>query len=44
MLGAIVFHATRSEGASIANNVFLAAVLAFIGYGRWKLHPIQPRQ
>jgi len=44
MLGAIVFHATRSEGASIANNVFLGAVVAFIGYGRWKLDPILPRQ
>ena len=44
MIGAIVFHATRSESASIVNNVFLAAVVAFIGYGRWKLEPIQPRQ
>ena len=44
MIGAIVFHATRSEGASIANNVFLMAVVAFIGYGRWKLEPIQPRE
>lgn len=44
MMGAIVFHATRGEGASIANDVFLAAVVAFIGCGRWKLHPIQPRQ
>lgn len=44
MIGGIVFHATRSEGASIANNVFLAAVVAFIGYGRWRLNPIQPRE
>ena len=25
------------------HNIFLAAVVAFIGYGRWKLEPIQPR-
>lgn len=43
MAGAVVFHATRSEGVSIVNNVFIAAIVAFIGYGRWKLHPIQPR-
>jgi uncharacterized membrane protein YphA (DoxX/SURF4 family) len=44
MIGGVVFHATRSEGVSIANNLFLAALVAFIGYGRWKLHPIEPRQ
>ena len=43
MAGAVVFHATRGEGASIVNNLFIAALVAFIGYGRWKLHPIQPR-
>ena len=42
MAGAVVFHATRGEGASIVNNVIIAALVAFIGYGRWKLHPIQP--
>lgn len=43
MAGAAVFHATRSEGVSIMTNVFIGAVVAFIGYGRWKLHPIQSR-
>jgi len=43
MAGAVVFHATRGEGASIVNNLFIGALVAFIGYGRWKLHPIQPR-
>ena len=43
MAGAVVFHATRGEGASIVNNLFIAAIVAFIGYGRWTLHPIQPR-
>jgi uncharacterized membrane protein len=43
MAGAVVFHATRGEGASIVNNLIIAALVAFIGYGRWKLHPIRPR-
>lgn len=43
MAGAVVFHATRGEGGSIVNNLVIAALVAFIGYGRWKLHPIQPR-
>ena len=44
MIGAIIYHAGRGEGASIGNNVFLAAVVAFIGYGRWKLEPIRPEE
>ncbi|MGI9667588.1 MAG: DoxX family protein [Acidimicrobiia bacterium] len=44
MAGAIVFHAARGEGVSIGNNLFFAAVLVFIGYGRWKLEPIAPRE
>lgn len=43
MAGAVVFHATRGEAVSIVNNLVIAAVVAFIGYGRWKLHPIQSR-
>ena len=43
MAGAVVFHVARGEGVSIVNNLVIAAVVAFIGYGRWKLHPIQPR-
>ncbi len=43
MVGAGIFHATRGEMASIGNNSFIAAVVAFIGYGRWKLEPISLR-
>lgn len=43
MIGALVWHATRSEGASIGTNVAIAAVMAFIAYGRWKLHPIEAK-
>ena len=43
MIGAIVYHATRGETQSIATNVVIAAIVAFIGYGRWKLEPIVAR-
>lgn len=44
MVGAVVFHADRGEGASIATNVVIGALMAFVAYGRWKLAPIQPRR
>lgn len=44
MIGAVVFHIDRGESASVATNVIIGAVLAFVAYGRWKLAPIQPRQ
>lgn len=44
MIGAVVFHIDRGENASVATNVIIGAVLAFVAYGRWKLAPIQPRQ
>jgi len=43
MVGALVWHATRGEGASIAQNVIIGALLAFVAYGRWKLYPIPAR-
>ena len=43
MVGAIIYHASRGEGESIATNVVIAAVMAFIAYGRWRLEPIEPR-
>ena len=43
MAGAVVYHAGRGEGASIVNNVIIAGLVAVIGYGRWKLYPIEPR-
>lgn len=44
MVGAIVYHAGRGEGPSIATNVIISALLGFVAYGRWKIAPIQPRQ
>lgn len=43
MAGAVVYHAGRGEGASIVNNVVIGGLVAVIGYGRWKLYPIEPR-
>jgi uncharacterized membrane protein len=43
MAGAVVYHATRSEGQSIVTNVIIGAIMGFIAYGRWKLEPIEPR-
>ncbi|MGB9359319.1 MAG: DoxX family protein [Acidimicrobiia bacterium] len=44
MAGAVVFHANRGEGASIATNVIVGALMVFVAYGRWKIAPIQPRR
>ena len=43
MIGAGIWHATRSEGPQIAQNVIIGALLAFVAYGRWKLSPIPAR-
>lgn len=40
MLGAAVWHLTRGEATNIVLNLVNAAVLAFVAYGRWRLHPI----
>ena len=44
MAGAVVYHAGRGEGPSIGTNVIIAALMAFVAYGRWKIAPIQPRR
>lgn len=43
MLGAVVFHLTRGEFANIGMNILLAAILAFIAYGRWRIAPHRDR-
>ena len=43
MIGAVIYHAGRGEAQSIVTNVVIAAIVAFIGYGRWKLEPIEAR-
>ncbi len=40
MVAAAVWHAGRGESMNIAINAVNGAVLAFIAYGRWRLHPI----
>ena len=43
MLGAAVFHITRGEYPNIVQNIILAALAAFVAYGRWKLRPLEDR-
>ena len=43
MLGAAVFHITRGEYPNIVQNIILAALAAFVAYGRWKLRPREDR-
>ena len=40
MVGAIVWHAQREEFPNIVLNVILAAIAAFVAYGRWRLRPL----
>lgn len=43
MAGALVWHASRSEGAQIGTNMLMAALVGFVAYGRWKLVPIEAK-
>jgi len=43
MVGAMLWHATRSEYSNIGQNIILAALTAFIAYGRWRLRPLLDR-
>lgn len=43
MVGAAIWHISRGEPASVVNNLVLAALLAYIAYGRWRLEPIPDR-
>jgi len=40
MIGAMVFHVQRGEFLNLGMNLILAALSAFIAYGRWKLKPL----
>jgi uncharacterized membrane protein len=40
MAGAVIWHARRGEPISIATNVFNAAAMSYVAYGRWKLAPL----
>ena len=43
MLGAAIFHITRGEFGNIVQNIFLAALLAIVAFGRWRWQPIPER-
>jgi hypothetical protein len=43
MAGAIIFHVQRGEAANTPFNVFLAALAAFVAWGRLRKAPIAPR-
>lgn len=40
MILAAAFHAGRDETQNLIQNVVLAALLAFVAYGRWRLSPL----
>jgi len=44
MVGAMVYHIQRGEVGNIVMNLFLALLLAFVAYGRWKLAPLTDRK
>lgn len=43
MMGAMVYHIQRGEIVNIGMNLILAAVSAFIAYGRWKIKPLREK-
>ncbi len=43
MLGALTWHLQRGETQNMAFNIFLAILVGFVAYGRWKLAPIGER-
>lgn len=40
MVFAVLWHLPRGETQNVVTNIVLAAIIAFIAYGRWKLHPL----
>lgn len=42
MLGAVVYHAGRGEGQSIAVNLVVVVLLAVVAWVRWRAHPLEP--
>jgi hypothetical protein len=43
MIGAIVFHVQRGEAGNTPFNFLLAALAAFVAWGRYRRAPIAPR-
>jgi uncharacterized membrane protein len=40
MVGAVIWHGSRGEATQIVLNLISAAILAFVAYGRARLHPL----
>ena len=43
MILATIFHISRGEYQNLVTNLVLAALAAFVAYGRWKLVPLTDR-
>jgi uncharacterized membrane protein YphA (DoxX/SURF4 family) len=43
MILAIFFHLSRGDYQNLVTNIILAALTAFVAYGRWKLVPLTDR-
>lgn len=43
MIGAVIWHLGRDEVSSLVQNIVIAAILAYVAYGRFKLEPIEAR-
>lgn len=43
MISATIFHIARGEVSSAITTAVLLAVATFIGYMRWRIAPIRPR-
>lgn len=43
MVGAVIYHASRSEVSNIVTNVVIAAIMGYLAYARWKLTPLEGR-
>ena len=41
MVGAMIYHSGRGEILNIVLNVVVAAIMAYIAYGRWHLSPLR---
>lgn len=44
MIGAAVWHISRGEVSNVIQNLVIAAIFAFIAYGRWRLHPLTEKR
>jgi len=42
-LGAMIYHVNRGEYVDLVTNLILAALLAFVAYGRWWIQPLTDR-